>query len=358
MVYVPVEVRNDVGAFCNAQNNKTNTLGRYLTKPCSMTGNLRWSLPDRNYLPATLNGITTFDMFLIRQHIFGTKPFVNPFQKIAADVNNSAIISTFDIVLIQRLLLGFTTNFLIDPISAPNGISWRYVPKLYTGDPDFWSDFSADPFTAEASDPFTSIKRKYNDQQFGVAVPNPKTWMDFVHLHTNSNYSSNEDAWSFTGIKLGDVNCNAITEGNPFLGDDHEFFFDSTSLANLNFSGTRRVQVIASASEEVVAWQFGTRYVSDSLVLFNLAPGTDTELFDEENFNIAPGGYLSAPGHFRAVWYAEDGEPVSIHNKVLFEFDMTTSQGVVNLTNALQLDKNVLPFFFYNEDGDLVPNVS
>ncbi|MFN0014087.1 MAG: T9SS type A sorting domain-containing protein, partial [Saprospiraceae bacterium] len=38
--------------------------------------------------------------------------------------------------------------------------------------------------------------------------------------------------------------------------------------------------------------------------------------------------------------------------------DMTTSQGVVNLTNALQLDKNVLPFFFYNEDGDLVPNVS
>jgi hypothetical protein len=351
LVYVPVEVRDEAAPYCNPQDNKTDLLGRYLTKPCAMTGTRRWSLPDRNYINNPYNGVSTFDIVRINRHILGVEPFTNPYQMIAADVNNSAGITTFDMIRIRQLILGLITEFL-------PGINWRYVPKFYTEDQAFWNQFSVNPFTATTTDPFIGAVRKYSDNQVGLIVPNPKTWMDFVSLHTDSGLAGTETAWSFTGIKLGDVNCNAITEGSLFVGDDHEFFVDQSSLSNVSFSGTRRIQVVASAPEEAVAWQFGVRYVSDSLSVFNLAAGTDSELFDAENFSIAPGGSLNTPGHVRAIWYAEDNEPVDIHNKVLFEFDAGTSQGMVDITEVFQLDKNVLPFFFYNADGELIPNVS
>ncbi|MEQ1746242.1 MAG: T9SS type A sorting domain-containing protein [Saprospiraceae bacterium] len=351
MVYVPVEVRDEAAPYCNPQDNKTNLLGRYLTKPCAMTGTRRWSLPDRNYINDPYNGVSTFDIVRINRHLLGLEPFTNPYQMIAADVNNSASITSFDMIRIRQLILGLITEF-------HPGVNWRYVPKFYTEDQAFWNQFSVNPFTTTVSDPFTGVTRTYKNQQLGLTVPNSVTWMDFVHLHTDSGLAGTETAWSFTGIKLGDVNCNAITEGSPLVGDDHEFFVDAGSLANVNFSGTRRIQVVASAPEEAVAWQFGVRYVSDSLSVFNLAAGTDTELFDEENISIAPGGSLNAPGHFRAIWYAENDAPVDINNKVLFEFDASTSQGMVDITEAFWLDKTVLPFFFYNEDGEIIPGVT
>ncbi|MBL7797429.1 MAG: hypothetical protein JNJ90_13115 [Saprospiraceae bacterium] len=348
IIYVPVEVQHAANLYCDPQDNMTNTLGRYQIKPCPLPGTLRRVYPDRNFGNNPLNGVTAFDMVRINQHILGVVPFPNPFQMVAADVNNNGGISSSDIIAIRMLILGLIQQF-------PSGMSWRYVPKLFTENTGFWNAFSFNPFATTVIDDY-GIERHYKE---GVVNGKPvSTWMDFVYHHLNSAVAGAETAWSFTGVKLGDVNCNADIDDSSFSGDDHEFLIDSSSLTSVNFSGTKRVQVIASASREVVAWQFGARYASDSLILFDLAPGTDAELFDEENFSIAPDTSLPDPGHLRAIWYAEDDEPVSIHNKVLFEFDVTASQGTVNLADALQLDKNVLPFFFYDEDGVLVPNVS
>lgn len=69
-------------------------------------------------------GISTFDLVLIRKHILGIAPLPSPYKILAADVNNSKTISTFDMVLIRQVVLGTRTDF-------PNNPSWRYIDASY-----------------------------------------------------------------------------------------------------------------------------------------------------------------------------------------------------------------------------------
>ncbi|MBX2926229.1 MAG: HYR domain-containing protein [Saprospiraceae bacterium] len=75
-----------------------------------------------------IDGVSNFDLVLIRRAILGIESLQNPCQTLAADVNGTAIppisaplngVSTFDLVLISRNLLG------IDPGFAPE---WEYIP--------------------------------------------------------------------------------------------------------------------------------------------------------------------------------------------------------------------------------------
>jgi len=348
LVYVPVQVRGESTPYCNPQDNKTDVLGRYLITPCSMTGVRRLVFPDRNFGNNPLDGISTIDLALINAHVLGIKKFGNPFQIIAADANNSGTVTTFDIVELRKLVLGLYNEL-------PIGISWRYVPKLCTETQSFRADFYDDPFSALFTDPFQGFTRSYKSLTQGSNVPNTDSWMDFVNLFATSGLAKSETAWSFTGIKIGDVNCNSGTEG--LQGGDHEFLIDSGSVS-IGISGTKRIQVVASAPAEVLAWQFGVRYSSDSLTLSDLAPGTDAEQFDEDYFHITPPDSLQEEGMFRAIWFSPDGETVNIDSTVLFEFQTTTNMGAVDLSEVFKLNKNVLPFLFYDEDGEIIPDVT
>ncbi|MBK8562388.1 MAG: HYR domain-containing protein [Saprospiraceae bacterium] len=64
--------------------------------------------PSYNTKP--LNGVTTYDIVLIRRHILNIQAFDNPYNFIAADVNRSGSVTTFDIVELQKLVLTITTG--------------------------------------------------------------------------------------------------------------------------------------------------------------------------------------------------------------------------------------------------------
>ncbi len=68
-----------------------------------------------------LNGVTTFDLVLIQQHILGLEYLNSPEKIIAADVNQSGTITTLDLVAIQRVILELDTTFA-------NGKSWIFTP--------------------------------------------------------------------------------------------------------------------------------------------------------------------------------------------------------------------------------------
>lgn len=70
------------------------------------------------------NGISTFDMVLISKHILGVTPLSSPYQMIAADVNNSGNISILDLLQIRKLILGISSEF-------PNNTSWRFVDASF-----------------------------------------------------------------------------------------------------------------------------------------------------------------------------------------------------------------------------------
>lgn len=76
--------------------------------------------PKMNLDP--LNGVNTYDMILISQHILAQEPLNTPYRIIAADVSNSGTVTTFDLVELRKLILG-TYNEL------PNVSSWRFIDK-------------------------------------------------------------------------------------------------------------------------------------------------------------------------------------------------------------------------------------
>ena len=56
-------------------------------------------------------GVTSLDIILLRKIILGVDVW-NPYANIIGDVNNSGMLSTLDLVLIQRELLGLDTDFI------------------------------------------------------------------------------------------------------------------------------------------------------------------------------------------------------------------------------------------------------
>jgi len=78
--------------------------------------------PWRNDQP--LNGVTTFDLVLISNHILGVEAITSPYKLIAADANHSNSVTALDIVVLRKLILD------IDTVLA-NNTSWRFVPATY-----------------------------------------------------------------------------------------------------------------------------------------------------------------------------------------------------------------------------------
>jgi len=114
------------------------------------------------------NGVTTFDMVLITRHILGVAPLNSPYKIIAADVNKSGTVTTFDLVALQMVILNVSTSF-------PNGnTSWRFIPADYN--------------FPNPSNPF-----------------NPP-FPEFIEL---VNLNGNRPEEDFIAIKVGDVNNSA-----------------------------------------------------------------------------------------------------------------------------------------------------
>lgn len=83
-----------------------------------------------------LNGVTTFDMVLISQHILGVQLFSSPYQIIAADVSNNKVISVRDMTETRKVILFINNRY-------PDVPSWRFIPADHVF-PILTNPFSAD----------------------------------------------------------------------------------------------------------------------------------------------------------------------------------------------------------------------
>lgn len=68
-----------------------------------------------------LQGISTFDLLRISKHILGLDTFVQEWQTIAADMNCTGMVTTYDIVIGRQLILGILENL---PCSL-----WKFIPQ-------------------------------------------------------------------------------------------------------------------------------------------------------------------------------------------------------------------------------------
>jgi len=111
-------------------------------------------------------GVSTFDLVLITRYILGLDDFESPYQIIAADANGDEEISVQDILAIRRLILGLDLEYR-------NNSAFRFV------DADFVFPVSANPWVT-----------------------------NFPEVLNINNLSGNIRSADFIGIMIGDVSGN------------------------------------------------------------------------------------------------------------------------------------------------------
>ena len=217
--------------------------------------------PAKNDDP--LNGVTTFDLVIMSRHILGIQLLNSPYKMIAADVNKSKSITTFDLVELRKLVLFINSSF-------PNNTSWRFVKKSY---------------------------------QF----PNPANpWQEtFPEVINLNNLSAAVSAADFISIKIGDVNGSAVTQNLSGNADDRSsgiLMFEADALT-LEAGSIVPVTLRARDFKAVYGFQFTFDFDPQALEFQSIAP---TGVTDVQNFGLS----LLDKGAVTVSWF--ETNPVTL----------------------------------------------
>lgn len=208
-----------------------------------------YALPGDNFPPSLevkivpekdddpLNGVTTYDLTLISQHILGSMPINSPYKLIGADANRSGSVTTFDIVDLRRLILGIYTEL-------PNNTSWRFVDSLFV-----------------FPNPINPFQSGFPENR-PVEAPSPH---------------------NFVAVKIGDLNNSVIpnaqsgleerTEGTGFI-EVADQYVQEGQITTIRFS----------TFEAMLAFQFTLE--TDGLEIMEILP---EENMDAGHFALFPG---------------------------------------------------------------------
>jgi hypothetical protein len=107
--------------FSNQVIHSTNALGEFSVKNLSACKTYEFVLATDVANP--LAGISTKDILLIQNHILGNNRIKSIPSLVAADVDNSGGVSSLDIIMLRKLILGYSSNFVEEN-------SWQYVSSL------------------------------------------------------------------------------------------------------------------------------------------------------------------------------------------------------------------------------------
>ncbi len=112
-----------------------------------------------------LNGVSTLDIVLIQRHILGSNRLDSPYKMIAADINSDENITAIDLIELRKLILGIYDEL-------PESGSWKFV-----------------------------------DAGQELSIQNPWIYREYIdHISINRSYLNDD----FIGVKIGDVNNSMI----------------------------------------------------------------------------------------------------------------------------------------------------
>ncbi|MEL7120677.1 MAG: T9SS type A sorting domain-containing protein [Bacteroidota bacterium] len=188
------------------------------------------------------NGVSTFDLVLISKHILGVQQLSSPYELIAADVNASGSITTLDLIHLRKLILSVNDSF-------PNNTSWRFIDSDYTffnPDNPFKEDFpeviSVNDLIA-SSDPVNFKGLKVGDINLSARasslVEDSRTEIKRLELNHEEEYLTSGNRYSFA-LNLPDeidLETSQFTiDFNPDLLSLEDLTFGLAQEANLGLS--------------------------------------------------------------------------------------------------------------------------
>lgn len=158
-----------------------------------------------------MNGVSTLDIVLIQRYILGLQDFDSPYKLLAADVNRTKSITASDLIELRKLILGLIPKF-------NNQDSWAFVPKY----------------------------SEVNDNMI----------FDMERMLAYPAISVGTDHADFMAVKIGDVNESAVTNARNAKDDTRSslnVYVDNVQLRTLE---TSYIPVYAGFSGEIYGMQF------------------------------------------------------------------------------------------------------
>jgi hypothetical protein len=240
-----------------------------------------------------MNGVSTLDLVLIQKHILGLTLFESPYQLFAGDINSDENVSAIDLVELRKLILGIYSEL-------PNSLSWRF---------------------ADATQTFDDILRPF---PFAERIN-----IDFLSEDMHEN---------FIGVKIGDVSGNAVPNSLILANgrSDRTLTFSAYD-ASVDAGELVRVDISSAEFTDVMAFQFTMNLAG--LEFAGIESGAIA--MTEENIAVHNNAITAA-------WF--DVNPTSTDD-VLFTLAFRVLAGTT-LSNAISMGSSITDARAYNSDGD------
>jgi hypothetical protein len=245
-----------------------------------------------------LNGVSTFDLVLMQKHILGIQPLDSPYKMIAADINNSKSITTLDLILLRKLILNLDTKFTANT-------SWRFVDAAYR-------------------------------------FPNPSNpWSEgFPEISSINNLTSKVNS-DFVAVKIGDVNGNAspisAAAAQPRKAGKLEL---STEEQRIEGGQEYRVDIRAKDLKTIEGYQFTLELDRNKVDLVDI----DYGVAKAENFGI-----FQREGIITTSWNRKGASEND--DAILFTLHLQ-GKGAAKLSEALTISSRYTANEAYQEGGD------
>jgi hypothetical protein len=288
-------------------NNVTVTIDANITEyPVSVmtpaTGSFEKTVPSGLDYEVTaskggdyINGVSTLDLVMIQRHILGIQTFDSPYKLIAADATNDGIVTAADLTELRKLILGITNEL-------PNNASWRFPVSSQTMD---------------ASNPFPFMEK--------IAI---------------ASISVDKMDQNFVAVKIGDVNGNVSTNvANPAVeGRSNKTVAMAVAEQAIAAGDVVEIPVTAANFNDVAGFQYTMNLKGASLV------GINSGALEMTDNNIG----VIAKDVVTMSYAANNGVTVS-SNEVLFTL-VVKADRAVKVSEMLSIGSAVTPAESYTSD--------
>ena len=323
----------DNGSACSDSVRRTAIGGRIFTEdgqgmeevPVQLTGGLEemgYTDESGNYLFDELSseetytvrpmpnddyseGLSTFDLLLIRKHILGTVPLNSPYKIIAADVNDSKTITAFDMVVIRQVVLGSRNNF-------PENTSWKYIDASY----DFPDP--RNPFIEE--------------------VPQ---FRDYKQLLINDLQRD------FIGVKIGDVNNSASPMAMVGGRSTKDALFLEMDDVALKAGFEYRIPFKAKDLAQIQGYQFTIDFQPNLLQLNEVISGEPINM-GQNNFGLTQ----TELGKVTTSW--ENTGAIRTNDETVLFTLVFEAQQAVDLSDAIGISSSITLAEAYDSSDEVM----
>lgn len=297
-------VENVEVTLTNAINNEiqvvnTDVRGQFTFE--GLTPNTEYTVApqlDKNHL----NGVSTLDLVIIQRHILGLSSLDSPYKYIAADANNDKKVSASDIVELRKLILGEYSKF-------PKNKSWRFV-----------------------------------DKKFNVAQPTDI--YQAKELLTVQNIDLNATNLDFVAIKVGDVNGSVSLNSTQQSTDNRSqqalnLFSNHQEIIKSN---KVRMDVYAENFHKIAGMQGTISYNANMMEYAGVVSGA---------LQINSENTRHQNGHIAFSWHNLDLTSVA-SNEVLFTI-LFEALDNGDLSSNVRITSDKVLTEAYNEDTESMP---